>query len=68
MGQKGERGEPGLVITRTEGESHALGEIQIREICRDVVRGKLNKILISNLFRNCSIQLLIFYCFVFIDI
>lgn len=39
FGQKGEKGEPGLIIHRNEGESHSFGELEIREICGNVVKG-----------------------------
>lgn len=39
QGEKGERGEPGLIITRTEGENNGFGEVEIREICSNVVKG-----------------------------
>lgn len=39
IGQKGEKGEPGLVITKFEGETHNFGELQIREICGNIIRG-----------------------------
>lgn len=40
-GEKGEKGEPGLIITRNEGESRSFGELDIREICSNVLKGKL---------------------------
>lgn len=38
-GLNGEKGEPGAVITKTEGESYSFSEIQIRDICSNVVQG-----------------------------
>lgn len=46
-GEKGEKGEPGLIITRNEGESHSFGELDIREICSNVLKGKLIIFVIS---------------------
>lgn len=39
-GEKGEKGEPGTIISRASGESNSFGELQIREICSNIVRGK----------------------------
>ncbi|XP_055322507.1 collagen alpha-1(IX) chain-like isoform X2 [Sitodiplosis mosellana] len=41
IGEKGERGEPGLIITRTEGGEHQFGELEIREICGNVLKEQL---------------------------
>lgn len=55
----GQKGEPGLIITRTEGESYSYSEIQIRDICSSVIKGK------SNIFYEsvCYPLMIIFFCF-----
>ncbi|XP_031639464.1 collagen alpha-1(IX) chain-like [Contarinia nasturtii] len=42
IGQKGEPGSPGLIVTRTEGGEHQFGELQIREICGNVLKEQLD--------------------------
>lgn len=38
-GIKGEKGEPGVIIERTEGSSYTYSEVQIRDICSNVIKG-----------------------------
>lgn len=41
IGIKGQKGEPGTIITSTEGSSYSYSEIQIRDICNNVLQGKM---------------------------
>lgn len=40
---KGQKGEPGISITRTEGSAYSYGEVQIRDICSNIIQGYFYK-------------------------